>query len=255
MRVQRTTGLTQVQFRELRDRLLTVMGPWQSMSGRPRGLSFEEALRAALMYFRLNVAQEVIAELWGIGQASVSRYIAAFEVSIAEVLDDAVPDLTEEVEGRVVLIDGSLCPTWSYSDAPELYSGKHHTTGYNHQFVSYLDGTLVHISDAQPGSTHDAKAFTRAGLDALVTPETAIADKGYLGRPVTVPKKKPPHGELLDWHHQFNTTINALRAAIERAIAHFKNWRIMHTDYRRPNRTYPNAFNAVRALHFFATSE
>ncbi len=25
----------------------------------------------------------------------------------------------------------------------------------------------------------------------------------------------------------------------------------MHTDYRRPKRTYATAFNAVRALHFF----
>lgn len=38
---------------------------------------------------------------------------------------------------------------------------------------------------------------------------------------------------------------------IERAIAHFKTWRCMHTDYRRPERTYATAFNTVRALHFF----
>jgi hypothetical protein len=25
----------------------------------------------------------------------------------------------------------------------------------------------------------------------------------------------------------------------------------MHTDYRRPTRTYATTFNAVRALHFF----
>jgi hypothetical protein len=25
----------------------------------------------------------------------------------------------------------------------------------------------------------------------------------------------------------------------------------MHTDYRRPERTYATAFSAVRALHFF----
>jgi hypothetical protein len=35
---------------------------------------------------------------------------------------------------------------------------------------------------------------------------------------------------------------------IERAIANFKTWRCMHTDYRRPKRTYVAAFNAIRRL-------
>ena len=38
---------------------------------------------------------------------------------------------------------------------------------------------------------------------------------------------------------------------IERAIANFKVLRCMHTDYRRPLRTYVTAFHTIRALHFF----
>jgi DDE superfamily endonuclease len=64
----------------------------------------------------------------------------------------------------------------------------------------------------------------------------------------TVPQTS--RGELLDWQKKFNTSINKVRYVIERAIAHFKTWRCMHTDYRRPERTYATAFNAVRALHF-----
>jgi tetratricopeptide (TPR) repeat protein len=37
---------------------------------------------------------------------------------------------------------------------------------------------------------------------------------------------------------------------IERAVANFKTWRCMFTDYRRPLRIYPTAFRTVRALHF-----
>jgi hypothetical protein len=36
-----------------------------------------------------------------------------------------------------------------------------------------------------------------------------------------------------------------------RAIAYFKTWLCMHTDYRRPKRTYATAFSTIRALHFF----
>ncbi|SOE06098.1 hypothetical protein SAMN06295924_1361, partial [Rathayibacter rathayi NCPPB 2980 = VKM Ac-1601] len=38
---------------------------------------------------------------------------------------------------------------------------------------------------------------------------------------------------------------------IERTIASIKTWRIFHTDYRRPLRTFRDAFNAVRGLIFF----
>jgi len=39
---------------------------------------------------------------------------------------------------------------------------------------------------------------------------------------------------------------------VERLVAHFKSWRILHTDYRRPYRTYHEAYNAARAFFFFS---
>lgn len=39
---------------------------------------------------------------------------------------------------------------------------------------------------------------------------------------------------------------------VERLVAHFKSWRIFHTDYRRPYDTYRNACDAARALFFFS---
>lgn len=89
------------------------------------------------------------------------------------------------------------------------------------------------------------------GLLQLLDTSNTIADKGYLGTSIITPFRKPPGGELLDWQKEFNTTINKIRYVIERAIANFKNWRSMHTDYRRPLRTYTTAFRPVRALHFF----
>ncbi len=36
-------------------------------------------------------------------------------------------------------------------------------------------------------------------------------------------------------------------------ISHFKNWTIMHTDYRRPLKTFETTISAVVGLHFYRT--
>ncbi|MDS1270904.1 transposase family protein [Lipingzhangella sp. LS1_29] len=203
------------------------------------------------MYFKTNVTEELIAELLFVDQATISRTISELEEPIADVLHEFVPDPADEVDGRVGVVDGSLCPSWSRSDAPELYSGKHKTTGHNHQFVCDLFGELLHVSDPSPGSAHDAKAFGESGLNTILNSSNSTGDKGYIGVGPITPFRKPQGGELLGWQDEFNTNINKIRYVIERAIAHFKTWRCMFTDYRRPLRSYATAFRAVRALHFF----
>jgi hypothetical protein len=47
------------------------------------------------------------------------------------------------------------------------------------------------------------------------------------------------------------TDVSRLRAPVERAIAHIKSWRILHTDYRRPLRSYLTSFRAAIGLYFF----
>jgi hypothetical protein len=247
---QATTGLTSDQFDELVERVGHRV-VWNDGRGRPKELSLQQAVKAVVMYFRTNITQEVIAELLFVDQSTISRVISDLEDIIAESLDEFVPELPEEIEGRVAVVDGSLCPCWSWADAPELYSGKHKTTGHAHQFVCDLFGHLMHISDPLPGNTHDAKAIHATGLSAFLDNDNAVGDKGYLGTGIITPYRKPAGGELLDWQKEFNTAINEIRYVIERAIANFKTWRCMHTDYRRPKRTYATAFNAIRALHFF----
>jgi DDE superfamily endonuclease len=81
-----------------------------------------------------------------------------------------------------------------------------------------------------------------------------MADKGYVGNGMITPIKKPAHRDLLDWEKEFNGQVNKIRYVIERAIASFKIWRIMHTDYRRPLATFTTTISTVIALHFYATS-
>jgi hypothetical protein len=252
----RTIGLSDIQFDELLERVGRLI-VWDKGVGRPRSLTLAQGLKATLMYFKNNITEEVIAELLFVSQALISQTIAAMESLIVQALQEFEPtleDVAVAVDGRVVVVDGSLHPCWSWTDRKDLWSGKHKETGHLHQYACDLDGNLKYISDPLPGSTHDAKAFRDLDLDQHLRPENAFADKGYIGRGVTTPFRKPAGGDLLDWHRDFNTVVNKHRYVIERAIANFKTWRAMHTDYRRPVDTYKSAFSAVRALHFFRLS-
>jgi hypothetical protein len=75
--------------------------------------------------------------------------------------------------------------------------------------------------------------------------------KGFVGNGMITPFRKPAGGELLGWQKEFNTQVNKIRWVIEQVIAHFKTWRIMHTDYRRPIETFATTISAVIGLHFW----
>lgn len=251
MRPNRTTGMDEIRF----DELVEMVGErieWDSPTGRPKALTLTQAIKATLIYFKNNVTEEVIAELMFVDQATISRTIADIEVAIADALDDWVPGVDEAVRGTATVVDGSLLPCWSWASASDLYSGKHHTTGHNHQFVVTLDGRLAHVTDPLPGSVHDTKAVRESGILDVLDPANMLGDKGYVGIGIITPFKKPPGGELLDWQRQFNADINSRRYVVERAIANFKVWRVLFTDYRRPLSTYKQAFTAVRALYFYS---
>jgi hypothetical protein len=68
------------------------------------------------------------------------------------------------------------------------------------------------------------------------------------------PIRKPACRNLLDWEKEFNTQINKIRYVIERTIANFTTWRIMHTDYRRPLSTFKETISTVIGLVFYAAS-
>jgi hypothetical protein len=237
--------------------------PWNKKTGRPKACGLYRAVEIACMYVRHNATQEFLGDLSNLSQPTVSRIVATLVPMVKAVLKEFVPTVEQAIElvnGRVCLVDGAITPCWSYDGHDELWSRKHGTTGFNTQLISLLDGEAVYISDPLPGSTHDAKAFTATPVAEIVDNSGgAIADKGYQGCDqecqectVATPRKTPPGGELSPADKANNAVISALRTPVERLIAHFKSWRIFHTDYRRPYRTYREAFDAARALFFFS---
>lgn len=249
----RITGLDDEQLDELATRLETRI-EWNQEKGRPRKLTLRQALRAILLYERQNITQEVIASIYDVSQSYISTMTTFLEPHIETVLAEFVPDPAESLPGRVSCIDGALLPCWSYQGHPELYSGKHHTTGHLVQIATDLAGDVRAISDLYPGSWHDSHAYAEIGWAGHVGEGGGIADKAYVGTDLVTPRKKPQGGDLSIGDKDCNKEINGLRAAVERGIAHVKTWRIFHTDYRRPLRTFAQAFRTTRALYFFSTT-
>ncbi|MCA1694740.1 MAG: transposase [Actinobacteria bacterium] len=231
-------------------------GPWHKKVGRPKACGLYRAVEVACMYLRQNGTQEFLGDLRGISQSTVSRIVTDLVPVVKAVLEEFVPtakDAIEMLNGRVCLVDGTITPCWSYADHRELWSRKHGTTGFNAQLVCLLNGGAAYISDPLPGSTHDATAITQTPVAEIIRSSGGgIGDKGYQGCGLITPRKTPPGGELSRGDKENNAVISALRAPVERLVAHFKSWRILHTDYRRPYHTYRDAYDAARGLFFFS---
>jgi hypothetical protein len=257
LRYYRTTGLMLTQMQELVRRVNEALpGPWRKSIGRPKSLGLYKAVEAACVYVRQNATQEYIGDTLDTSQPTISRYVETLTPIVREVLEEFVPsaeDAIEMVEGRVVLVDGTLTPCWSYEEHQELWNKKHKRTGFNAQLICLLDGDAVWISDPLPGKTHDAKAYKETGAAGIVKKAGGgFGDKGYQGSGLVTPKKKPKGGELTMSDKEYNSQIASFRAPVERLVAHFKNWKIFHTDYRRPYETYRDSFDAARGLFFFS---
>jgi hypothetical protein len=122
----------------------------------------------------------------------------------------------------------------------------------NVQVACTLNGSLAWISDPIDGSRHDTYCLGESEVLLSHDPGNWVGDKGYVGKEMITPIKKPKHRNLLDWEKKFNTQVNKIRYVIERTIANFKTWRILHTDYRRPIATFTETISTVVALHFYA---
>ena len=206
------------------------------------------------MYLRQNIVQAVIGEILGVSQPTVSRAIKALTEAISRTL--AVLLLTAEEVPRDCdyVVDGTLLPCPDWRKRRDLWSVKHGSAGMNVQILVRLNGEFMWASDPYPGSMHDVAALDASGLPEGMDPSGWIGDKGYVGRGMITPHKKPPNGELDEKAKEENRSVNRIRQVVERTIAHIKSWKILHTPYRRPLETFEQTITAALALYSFKTA-
>ena len=168
----------------------------------PPILGLFRSVIVALTYMRCNRTQAEIGESFGVSQSTISRAISAVTPLLAAILSEYVPTADELDEEAQFIVDGTLLPCWSWAAHPELYSGKHKTTGMNVQVACTITGDLAWISDPVPGSRHDNYCLGESGVLTGVNPRNWIGDKGYVRNEMITPFKKPPGGQLLDWQKE-----------------------------------------------------
>lgn len=250
------TGLDREQVGWLYEQL-SAMVVWQAPTGRPRALSLYTALVMVLFGLRHNLPSDVLAELFGCGSTTVDSYQEELETLIDLVLSPLFEQIREQARRGAVLVDGLVAPVGERDAADGLFSDKKGYSGINVQVVATLSGRLADVGDPCPGARHDSRAFRESGIAKRWAGHYApggpgmIGDKGYQGTGITSPYKKPPKRELTEARKACNTALNRVRAAVERAIAHLKSWKVLKTGFRRSLEEFPAVLRTVTKLEVF----
>jgi hypothetical protein len=253
----RMSGLTDEQLDELMALVEDLLEePWDKSTGRQKCLCLRDALIVACGYVRNNITEEIWAEIFGVDQSSISRYISLLTPLIAKATEDERPTADEAVEaakGAIVLVDGTLWPCWSWFGAKDLWAGKYKTTGHGSLIVANYDGDIIYVSDPVTGNRHDMGKLADSESEKILKAAGGVfGDKGFIGTDyITTPVRKPKHRTLYIREQEYNAEVSSHRAPVERAVAQLKTWRILFTDYRRPLKTFQDSFNAAIGLYFF----
>jgi hypothetical protein len=260
-RAERMTGLSTRQLADLVSRVREVVGPWENPPvGRPHVLALPAAVVAVLFGLRHNVADDVVGEVFGCSQATITRYHEILQPILRWVTRPEVDQQLASTQRAGVLVDGFVAPVGERERYDGLFSGKKHVCGQNVQVVADLDGRVTDVGEPVNGARHDAAAFFISGIAERWAGHYApggpgmIGDGGYQGTGPITPHKKPPGGDLTVKQKTYNYSLNRLRAAVERAISHLKNWKILKTGYHRIMTDFPDVLRTVTGLEIFRTA-
>ena len=135
-----TTGLDKAEILDLCEMIHREAVPDERTW--PPILGLYKSVVATLTYLRRNRVQAEIAEAFEVSQSTISRAVSALTGLVGRVLRRYVPTADELDDRTQYVVDGTLLPCWSWAGHPELYSGKHKTTGLNVQIVAPLTASL-----------------------------------------------------------------------------------------------------------------
>jgi hypothetical protein len=254
------SGLEEKQLSELECRVAELLEePWDKGEGRPRELTFREAIVVTCGYLRQNIIEEVWADIFSVAQSTISRYITFLTPLVENATEEDRPteeDAAEATRDAIALVDGTLWPCWSWDGESNLWAGKYKTTGHGSLIVTNLQGNITFVSEPVTGNQHDMKKLKGSVVEKILKKAGGVfGDKGFIGTDyITTPIRKPKFRERLKWEYEWNNQVSSYRAPVERAVATLKTWRILFTDYRRPLKTFKSSFRAAIGLYFFKES-
>ena len=218
--------------------------PWDKGEGRPRELTLRQALVVTAGYLRQNIIEDVWADIFGVVQSAISRYITFLTPLIEKATEEDRPtaeDAAEATRDAIALVDGTLWPCWSWDGERKLWSGKYKTTGHGSLIVSNLQGRVTFVSDPVTGNQHDMAKLKGSDAEMILKRAGGVfGDKGFIGTDyITAPIRKPEFRKLLQWEHQWNNQVAGLRRTGRRGLP----WaQLQHLQQARVLRPQPRQF-------------
>ncbi|WP_018803900.1 transposase family protein [Salinispora arenicola] len=160
------TGLPAGRLADLIDRIREIVGDeWEKPPvGRPHVLPLPTAVIAVLFGLRHNLSDEVLGEVFGCSQATITRYHQVLQPILRWVTRPEVDQRLEQTRREGVLVDGFVAPVGEREHHDGLFSGKKHVCGQNVQVIADLDDQVADVGDPVNGARHDAAAFFISGI-------------------------------------------------------------------------------------------
>lgn len=233
--------------RELTAHRRRIGSRWRKLDPGRQALLVLAHLRCGDTYTRLAAG-------FGVGLATVCRYIHEAVQLLAALAPDLAGAMRVAVCKAYVVLDGTLLRIDRIAADRPYYSGKHKRHGMNAQVLADPAGRLLWVSPALPGSVHDLTAARTHGIvDALAAADIPCwADKAYRGAggPIRVPYRGKWHN-LSPGQQAVNRSHARIRALGERAVSTLKNWRLLRR-LRCSTTRITDLTRAVLTLHLNA---
>lgn len=283
------TGITSDHLGSL---IIELAGPWehqregqlhdrrggdrrrQAGAGRRHTLVFADRVIVTLIYLRLDVPQVVLAVLFGVDQATVSRAVGQVRPLLAA-RGCAVPSRTgvrlktladviayAAAEGVTLRMDATETqvrrPRAHRVGRRAFVSGKKRLNTVKTTVISDSEGRTLWAGATRPGRMHDQTAVKVEGIDALLAahPKVKIlADAGYRGLrrnhkgQVIVPPPKKTHVDpsTAEIRAKARKRQSSARIPVEHAITAHKTWRGLRRWHHHRD-GLPETYLAVASL-------
>ena len=239
---KRAVGIPRVLFEIFVGIITFSLNEKHKKGGRKPKLSVENILLMYLKFYRDYNTFFSLANMFGIDEANVYRWIKWSEKVLATGFSGMINELITMSKIDVShehLVDVTECGIQRPKNQEiqrEYYSGKKKKHTIKIQIImDEITKKIVGVA-FDKGSVHDFKLFKNSTTD-LNKLIAFLADNGYQGiqelfSKSLTPKKKSKYNPLSDEDKEFNKLISNIRIAVEHVNCQLKIFRILSERYR-----------------------
>jgi len=260
------TGLRKAEFDRLTEQFSYHMN--FSKVGRKHNLSeVEHAVFFILFYYRHYCIQELMAFIFRVDQAQVSRWISLLQLPFSnctkQYIDkarkkiDSIEKLKEYVPELDVILDATERPVLTHSNSKYLFSGKKNfCTVKNILCATRSTKEIVYTSKTFQGARHDKFRFDQI-KDDLSAFWNLLLDLGFVGvdnevkNKCFLPYKSLPKQNLSEYELQQNRILSSQRCRGEHVFAQMKQFKILSDEFRGSSRLCNESFQAIAGIYNF----